>query len=69
MDLKTQLTTARETLVARLVEFAANPKPNYTIEGQTVSYGDYLKMLIDGVREISGLISVVAPYELRSRME
>ena len=48
------LTTARDNLAARIKDLTAQPKPNYSIDGQTVSWGDYLRQLLalDGLAEL-----------------
>lgn len=66
MDIKAQLQTALESTVTALVTAAANPKPNYSIDGQSVSWGEYLKMLIDGIKAIAELLGIFDPVEHRS---
>jgi hypothetical protein len=44
------MATAISNLTAAIVTATSNPKPNYTIDGQTVSHSDYLKGLFDSLR-------------------
>lgn len=39
------LTTARDNICARLAEVTASARPNYSIDGETVSHADYIDML------------------------
>lgn len=66
MDVLATLKTSREQLLTALLAATANPSPNYTIEGQSVSFKDYLQMLIDGIKEINGLILLFEPYQITS---
>lgn len=43
------LKTARDNVAARLKEITAAPKPSYDIDGQQVSWGDYLAQLTAGL--------------------
>jgi hypothetical protein len=44
-----QLKTIRLQTLARIAEITAEPKPSYSIDGQSVSWNDYLKTLRDTV--------------------
>lgn len=66
MDVLQTLKTSREQLLTALLAATLNPSPNYTIEGQSVSFKDYLQMLIDGIKEINGLILLFEPYQITS---
>ncbi len=66
MDVLATLKTSREQLLTALLAATLNPSPNYTIEGQSVSFKDYLQMLIDGIKEINGLILLFEPYQITS---
>jgi hypothetical protein len=39
------LTIIKSQALALIAEITANPKPNYTIDGQTVAWADYLAQL------------------------
>lgn len=66
MDVLATLKTSREQLLTALLAATLKPSPNYTIEGQSVSFKDYLQMLIDGIKEINGLILLFEPYQITS---
>lgn len=66
MDVAAELKTAAENLVTAYKAAAANPKPNYSIDGQSVSWGEYLKMLRNGIKETQELIAFFEPVELRT---
>ena len=61
-DLQTALANAKATLA----QILASPKPTYTVEGQTVNWTEYQKMLMDNVAALKQLQSQ-APYEFISR--
>lgn len=73
MTIADQLREARTNLLTKLVEWSVCPTAttSYTIEGQSesISYGDYLKMLTEGIIAINDLLNTFDPYELRSVME
>ena len=50
------LKTARDNLATRIKDLTAQPKPNYSIDGQTVSWGDYLRQLLASQKEIEAAI-------------
>jgi len=62
------LKTARDQLVARIVEITASPKPSYTVDGQTVSWTAYLKELREGLRQLEEEIRrAEGPFEVRTQ--
>ena len=66
MDIKTELTTALETLVGVYQTVVANPKPTYSLDGQSVSWGEYAKMLRAEIEALTGTLAAFDPVELRS---
>jgi hypothetical protein len=60
------LKDAVATLMTKFGDAVANPKPNYSIDGQSVSYSDYLKMLQEAMKAALELVQMVEPFELRS---
>jgi hypothetical protein len=58
MDVKAELTTAMESLVTALVAACANPRPSYSLDGQSVSWEAYVKMLIEGIKSFTELIAL-----------
>ena len=58
------LTTIRSNLLTAIADAAANPKPNYSINGQQVSHADYLRDLFARVNDVNNLISTIGgPWE------
>ena len=62
------LENIRENILIRIREVTANPKPNYSIDGQQVSWQGYLDSLMRALREIDEQIQLNQdPYEEVSR--
>lgn len=66
MNIATELQTAVESLATAYKAACANPLPNYSIDGQSVSHGEYLKMLSEAIKATQELIAMFDPVELRS---
>ena len=62
-----QLSTIRSQTLAILAEMTANPKPSYTLDGQTVSWGDYLVKLRATVNWCERKLAGCEPFEIHSR--
>lgn len=61
------LKVALSNLVAALLTATTPPLAiSYSIEGQSVSYGDYIRMLTEAIKALHELIVSFEPYELRS---
>lgn len=67
-DQVTQLKAGLVNLFTKFTDAMANPKPNYSIAGQSVQYGDYLNMLSQAIRAALDLLQMVEPFELRSQV-
>jgi hypothetical protein len=66
-DWTVNLTTARDNLSIRLAEISANPKPDYSVNGQSFSWLAYYNYLLQQIKEIDDLlVSREAPYEIHS---
>jgi hypothetical protein len=66
VDIKTALQTALNSLVTAYQTACVAPKPNYSIDGQSVSWGEYLKMLSEGIKETAALLGTFDPVEAQS---
>jgi hypothetical protein len=66
VNIAAELQTALESLVTAFKAACANPKPNYSLDGQSFSWADYLKMLKDGIKETAELLTIFDPVEARS---
>jgi hypothetical protein len=59
----TNLQTMRDNYAAKLAAISANPKPTYSIDGQSVSWDSYRKSLLEEIDKINGMLSAAAPFE------
>lgn len=62
-----QIATIKTQALARIAEITAEPKPTYTIDGQTIAWGDYLKQLQQTVDWCNQKLAGEAPFEFRSQ--
>lgn len=58
-----QVATIKTQTLARIVEITAAPKPSYSIDGQSVSWGTYLKQLQETVQWCDAQLNSESPYE------
>jgi len=67
----TDLTTARDRAATRLKEVLANPKPSYSVNGQTIQWSAYCNMLTETIDRCNRLIAAGdndgAPFEIISQ--
>lgn len=62
------LETTQANIAAILVQITTNPKPTYSIDGQSVSWESYFKTLTDQLKAINELIAVQSgPFEYRTQ--
>ncbi len=59
------LQTARDNVALRIKQITESPKPSYSIDGKSVSWTEYLDMLLRQFRELEALAN--GPFEVRSR--
>jgi hypothetical protein len=62
-----QLAAIKSQTLAIIAELTANPKPTYYIDGQTVSWNDYLKSLQATVDWCERKLAGHEPFEFRSQ--
>ncbi len=60
------LTTARDQAASLIKDITASPKPSYSVDGQTVSWTQYLAELTKQVKDLNYLITAGKPYEHQS---
>jgi hypothetical protein len=61
--------TAITNLTAKLAELSADPKPSYSVDGQTFSHTEYFKMLTDSLESlITTRRRLQGPYQLMTRV-
>ncbi len=62
-----QIRTIKSQTLAIIAELTANPKPTYQIDGQAVSWNDYLKNLQATVDWCERKLAGQEPFEIRSQ--
>jgi hypothetical protein len=63
----TTITTIKTQTLAVIAEITAQPKPTYQIDGQMVSWGDYLSQLRNTVDWCNERLVGETPFEIRSQ--
>lgn len=61
------LNAIKDNLLARIQEVTAKPKPNYSIDGQTVNWQSYLDSLWAQLEKVNQQINSAEPFEEISR--
>jgi hypothetical protein len=61
-----RLASIKTLYLTALAEDAANPRPDYSIDGQSVSRESWRAGLFARVKDIDELAQAAEPYELRS---
>jgi len=62
------LVTARNNIAALLKDITANPKPDYSIDGKSVSWGSYLTQLQEQLRNLDeAIMRGDGSWEIESR--
>lgn len=59
----TQLATIKSQALARIIEITSSPKPTYSIDGQSVSWSDYLRQLQETVAWCDERLAGDDPFE------
>jgi len=59
------LKNALYVAITNLATYIQNPKPSYTIEGQSVQWGEYLKMQLDGIKTALEVLNMFDVVEMR----
>jgi len=62
-----QIRTIKSQTLAIIAELTANPKPTYYVDGQTVSWNDYLARLQATVDWCERKLAGEEPFEIRSQ--
>ena len=62
-----QIENIRQLALAQLADLRANPKPTYTLDGQTVSWTAYINSLQEAVDWCDAKLIGLAPFEVRSQ--
>lgn len=62
-----QLETIRANTLAQLVEIRENPKPSYSLDGQQVSWNEYVRSLQETIEWCDIKLAGYQPFEFRSQ--
>lgn len=70
-DYTDKLTTARDAALDLLIALRTAHKPTYTVNGQTVSWTEYARLLAEEVKNFNQMIDEAAnseePFEIHSQ--
>jgi hypothetical protein len=61
------LSTARDNIAANLAAMTADPKPNYTIDGQSVSWQSLFDSYLQQLEKLNAQIAAADPFEIHSQ--
>jgi hypothetical protein len=61
------LRVARDRIVANLLQETENPKPSYSIDGESVDWNTWAKTQQDRIDQLTATINKMAPYIIRTR--
>lgn len=61
-----QLEQIKANLLALIADVTSSPKPNYTVDGQSVSWQSYLDSLFSKLEMINTQINASQPFEEQS---
>jgi hypothetical protein len=63
------LSTAINQIAAQIKDITANPKPDYSVNGQSISWASYLSMLTEQITKLQqAQQSIAGPYQRISRI-
>ncbi|HUT14348.1 MAG TPA: hypothetical protein VMY42_27935 [Thermoguttaceae bacterium] len=62
-----QLATIKTQILAILVDITENPKPSYMIDGQSLQWAAYQRLLLEQIDRINRQIAAETPFEISSR--
>ena len=63
------LGTAINQIAAQIKDITANPKPDYSVNGQSISWASYLSMLTEQITKLQqAQQSLAGPYQRISRI-
>lgn len=62
------LRTAYDQIIEKILEVTANPKPDYSVDGQSVSWSAYYSMLMRLRQDLrEALLQAEGPFEFHIR--
>jgi hypothetical protein len=66
-DFLNNLLAARDQIAQNLADMTADPKPNYKIDGQVVSWQGLFDSYLSQLEKLNGQIAAADPFEIHSR--
>jgi hypothetical protein len=57
------IATIRSNLLAALATESANPKPSYSVDGQTVSWTEWRAGILKQIADLNTLAAAATPFE------
>lgn len=67
MSDREQIERIKSQTLAQLIELRAAPKPTYSIDGQTVSWTDYMRSLLETIDWCDAKLLGLDPFEVQSQ--
>lgn len=68
MAYQDNLIATRDQIAARLVEITAQPKPSYSVDGESYSWSEYFQALANQLKGLNELIQQAdGPWEFRTK--
>lgn len=62
------LQTTKSQLITTLADLTLNPKINYSLDGQSISWLDYQRFILEQIKVINYLIQVESgPFQLETQ--
>ena len=61
------IATIKSQTLDIIADITANPKPNYSVDGMSVSWGDYLTQLQATIKWCDEQAGAEEPFEVQSR--
>lgn len=58
------LKTARDQIAVIIKEITVDPKPSYSIDGESYSWGEYLAQLMSQLNTLNDAIGASDPFEV-----
>lgn len=62
-----ELAAIKTLAIARLKELLASPKPSYNVDGQSVSWNEYHRMLVEQIKSIDEILGADEPFEIHTQ--
>ena len=67
MTASQNLIAARDAIAANIAAEAANPKPSYSIDGESVDWTSWARVQQERVEQLNKMINAMSPYFIVTR--